>query len=181
VEKPRKHGAFPSESHVIMAVANANHDAEERTTQRVMVKKRDRGPGRIVFRADDPTLTPYAGLAISGELVRGLSLIERAEAELRAVKRARPIKQRARGLSAGQLAVAIAEAQIATARQLAYRFRRSHIQALERAQADAGAQLDRKLGRDACEEVTLDLDGSETVVYGTHKEGSGRSRHGHRA
>lgn len=173
--------------------------------------KGDKGPGRIVFRADDPTLTPYAGLAISGQLMRGLSLIERAEAELAQVKRARPVKQRARGLSAAQVAVAIAEAQIAgaecfediealradeagaplravartpsapTARQLSYRFRRSHIRALERAGADAGAELDERLGRDRSQAVTLDLDGSETEVYGHHKQGSGRSRHGHLA
>jgi hypothetical protein len=31
-----------------------------------------RGPGRIEFRADDPSLTPFAGLAVSGELVRSL-------------------------------------------------------------------------------------------------------------
>lgn len=211
MERPRKHGAFPSDSHVIMVVTDANHDAEEWITQRVIVRKSDRGPGRIVFRADDPTLTPFAGLVISGELVRGLGLIERADAELATVRRAAAVKQRARGLSAGQLAVAIAEAQIAgaecfediedlradeagralravagtpsapTARQLAYRFRRSHIQALERAQADAGAQLDEKLDRDPSDAVTLDLDGSESVVYGYRKQGAARSRHGHLA
>lgn len=75
----------------------------------------DRGPGRIVFRADDPALTPYAGLAISGELCRGLRLVARADAELSAVRRAAPVKQRARGLSPGQLALTIAEAQLAGA------------------------------------------------------------------
>ena len=80
-----------------------------------MSVNRDRGPGRIEFRADDPSLTPYAGLAISGELCRGLRLVELIDAELRAVKRVAPVKSRRRGLSPGGLVVAIAEAQLAGA------------------------------------------------------------------
>ena len=52
----------------------------------------DRGPGRLVFRADDPTLTPYAGLAISGELLRKLRLAELVDAELAAVARVAPVR-----------------------------------------------------------------------------------------
>ncbi len=70
------------------------------------------GPGRIVFRADDRSLTPYAGLAISGELLRGLRLVELVDAELAAVARVAPVKQRQRGLSAGALVVALAESQL---------------------------------------------------------------------
>jgi hypothetical protein len=120
----------------------------------------ERGPGRIVFGADDPSLTPYAGLAISGELARSLRLVELVDAELAAVERVAPVKQRRRGLSPGALVVAIAESQLvggdcfddvqdlradqagaplravqaipsaATARQLAYRFKPSHIRAI---------------------------------------------------
>jgi hypothetical protein len=74
----------------------------------------DRGPGRIEFRADDPSLTPYAGLAVSGELCRRLRLVELIDAEL-AAARVAPVKQRRRGLSAGEFAVAIAECQLAGA------------------------------------------------------------------
>ncbi|MCA1681089.1 MAG: IS1380 family transposase, partial [Actinobacteria bacterium] len=74
---------------------------------------------------------------------------------------------------------AVAEVPSApTARQLAYRFRPSHIRAIERAQARVGNALDRKLGRDPGEQVTFDLDATESVVYGRRKRGSGRSRSG---
>jgi hypothetical protein len=176
-----------------------------------MVVNGARGPGRIVFRADDPSLTPYAGLAISGELLRGLRLVELVDAELAAADRVAPVKQRRRGLSAGELVVALAESQLVggecfddiedlradgagaalravadtpsapTARQLAYRFKPAHIRAIERAQARVGDELDRRLGREASEEVTLDLDATESVVYGRRKQGTGRSRSGHLA
>jgi hypothetical protein len=175
-----------------------------------MSGNRDTGPGRIAFRADDPTLTPYAGLAIPGELCRRLRVLELIDAELR-VLRVAPVKQRARGLSPGQLTVAIAEAQLAgaecfddledvradragaplravgkplsapTARQLAGRFKPSHIRAIERGVARAGNDLDRRLGRDSTEDVTFDLDATETKVFGRKKRGAGRSRHGHLA
>ena len=168
------------------------------------------GPGRIEFRADDPSLTPYAGLAVSGEVCRRLRLVELVGAELQAARVA-PVKQRRRGLSPGELAVAIAEAQLAgaecfddvqdvradragaplraiarapsapTARQLAYRFRVGHIRAIERAVARCGNELDRNLGRDPSEDVTFDLDATETPVYGRRKQGTGRSRQGYLA
>jgi hypothetical protein len=167
-----------------------------------------RGPGRIEFRADDPSLTPFAGLAVSGELVRSLGLVDLIDAELAAADRVTPVKRRRRGLSAGGLAVALAESQLVggecfddcervradragallrggaparaapPARQLAYRFRAGHIRAIERAQARVGNELDRLLGRDPGEDVTFDLDGTDSVVYGTRKQGTGRSRQG---
>ena len=169
-----------------------------------------RGPGRIEFRADDPSLTPYAGLAISGEVCRGLRLVELIDAELQAA-RAAPVKARRRGLSPGGLTVAIAECQLAgaecfddiedvradlagaslravpgtpsapTARQQAYRFRVGHIRAIERAVARCGNELDRRLGRDLSEGVTFDLDATETKVFGRKKRGTGRSRYGYLA
>jgi hypothetical protein len=71
-------------------------------TQRVIAVNRARGPGRIEFRADDPTLTPYAGLAISGELCRHLRLVAVIDAELEAA-RAAPVKRRRRGSRPGSL------------------------------------------------------------------------------
>ena len=170
-----------------------------------------RGPGRIELRADDRSLTPYAGLAISGELARRLRLVELVDAELAAVTRVAAVKQRRRGRSPGELAVSIAECQLAgaecfddievvradeagaalravpripsapTARQLAGRFKATHIDAIERAAARCGNELDRQLGRDPGEAVTFDLDATETVVYGRRKRGTGRSRNGHLA
>jgi hypothetical protein len=71
------------------------------------------GPGRLVIRADDRSLTPYAGLAIVGELARRTRLVELVDAELGAVRRATAVKERRRGLSAGALVVSLAECQIA--------------------------------------------------------------------
>ncbi|HUJ82269.1 MAG TPA: transposase [Candidatus Acidoferrales bacterium] len=164
-----------------------------------------------MFVADDPTLTGHAGLAISGELLRKLRLVEVVGAELAAEDRVASIKQRRRGISAGALPVSIAECQMVggecfddmqrvrddtagallravadvpsapTARQLARKFRPAHIRAIERAVARCGNDLDRRLGRDPSEAVTFDLDALESVVYGHQKCGTGRSRCGHLA
>src|SRR5512144_1765704 len=170
---------------------------------------RDRRPGRILVRADDPSLTAYAGLAVSGELARRLGLAELIDAELAVERRARPVKRRRRGLSPGELVVSLAECQLVggsffdhiedvradragarlravagtpsapAALQNAKRFRRCHVQRIERAMARAGERLDRALGRDPGEPVTIDLDATQVTVYGRRKQGAGRSRHGH--
>lgn len=167
-----------------------------------------RGPGRLVVRADDPSLTPYAGLAVSGELARRLGLAELIDAELAVERRARAVKVRRRGLSPGQLVVSLAECQLVggsffdhiedvradqagarlrgvaampsapAALQNSKRFRRCHVQRVERAMARAGERLDRALGRDRAEAVTIDLDATQVTVYGQRKQGAGRSRHG---
>ena len=167
------------------------------------------GPGRLVFRADDRSLTPYAGLAVSGELARRLGLAELIDAELAVERRARAIKVRRRGVSPGELVVSLAECQLVggsffdhvedvradragaglravaatpsapAALQNAKRFRRCHVQRIERAMARAGERLDRALGRDPREAVTIDLDATQVTVYGQRKQGAGRSRHGH--
>jgi hypothetical protein len=54
-----------------------------------------------------------------------------------------------------------------------------HCQRVERAAARVGEHLDRSLGRDRGEPVTVDLDATEVVVYGARKRGAARSRHGH--
>ena len=168
----------------------------------------DSRPGRIEIRADDEALTPYAGLAITGQLVPALRLVALLDAELSQVRRAAPVKLRERGLSAGELVVSLAECQLvggqcfadveqlradlaggplrgvaqapsaATALQLSKRFRRSHVQAAERALARAGRALDRALGRDRAEPVTVDLDATQVEVFGRRKRGAARSRHG---
>lgn len=175
---------------------------------RVKPGKRGRRPGRILVRADDPSLTPYAGLVVSGELSRRLRLAELIDGELALERRARPVKRRRRGLTPGALVVSLAEAQLVgadffdhiedlradragaplravaatpsapTALQNAKRFRRVHVQRVERALAHAGERLDRALGRDPGEPVTIDLDATQVTVYGRRKQGAGRSRHG---
>ena len=157
----------------------------------------------------DPSLTRYAGLAVTGELSRRLRLVELIDAELAVERRARPVKVRRRGLSPGQLVVALSECQLVggeffadvaqvgddeagaglravgstpsapTALQRAKDFRRVHCQRIERAAARVGEHLDRALGRDPQEPVTVDLDATEVVVYGARKQGAARSRHGH--
>jgi hypothetical protein len=169
---------------------------------------RGRRPGRIVVRADDPSLTPYAGLAVSGELARRLRLAELIDAELAVERRARAVKVRRRGLSGGELVVSLAESQLVggeffsdvedvradragaalravaatpsapTALQNAKQFRRCHVQRIERAAARVGEHVDRALGREAGEPPTIDLDATQIEVFGAHKQGAARSRHG---
>jgi hypothetical protein len=168
-----------------------------------------RRPGRITVRADERSLTPYAGLAVSGELARRVGLAELIDGELAVERRARPVKLRRRGLSPGELVVSLAECQLVggsffdhvedvradragaglravaempsapAALQNAKRFRRCHVQRIERAIARAGQRLDRALGRDPGEPVTIDLDATQVTVYGQRKQGAARSRHGH--
>jgi hypothetical protein len=167
-----------------------------------------RSRGRIVVGDNDPSLCRYGGLAVVGELARRLRLVELIEAELRVERRARPVKVRRRGLSPGQLVVSIAESQLVggeffsdleevradeagaglrtvgqtpsapTALQRAKDFRRVHCQRVERACARVGEHLDRALGRDPQQPVTIDLDATGIEVYGRHKQGAARNRHG---
>ena len=113
---------------------------------------------------------------MTGELARRLRLVELIDAELAVERRARPVKVRRRGLSPGQLVVALAESQLVggeffsdleevradeagaglravagtpsapTALQRAKDFRRVHCQRIERAAARVGERLDRALG-----------------------------------
>ena len=68
--------------------------------------------GRIVIGESDPSLVRYAGLAVTGELAQRLRLVELVDAELSVERRARPVKVRRRGLSPGQLVVALSECQL---------------------------------------------------------------------
>jgi len=161
-----------------------------------------------VIGANDPSLVRYAGLAVSGELARRVRLVELIDAELLVERRARPVKVRRRGLSPGQLLVAIAESQLVggeffadleevradqagaglrtvgrtpsapTALQRAKDFRRVHCQRVERGCARVGERLDRALGRKASEPVTIDLDATQVEVYGRRKQGAARNRLG---
>lgn len=167
-----------------------------------------RRPGRIEVRADDPSLTGHGGLVVIGDLVHKLDLIALIDGELARERRARAVKVRRRGASPGELVVSLAECQLvggaffdhledqradtagaalrAVARvpsapaalQNAKRFRRVHCQRVERAMAAAGERLDRSLGRDLGEPVTIDLDATQITVYGRGKDGAARCRTG---
>jgi hypothetical protein len=164
----------------------------------------------MLLRADDPNVTPFAGLAIVGELARRTRLVELIDAELSVVRGVRTVKSRRRGVSPGALVVSVAECQIAgaecfddienvrverasaafravsgtpsasAARQLSRRYRRTHIRAIERAQARVADRVDREQGRGVSEDVTFDLDATETEVYGRgpRQRGAGRSHSG---
>lgn len=164
--------------------------------------------GRIVVRADDPSLTGHGGLAVIGDLESRLGLIAEIDDELGRERRARPVKVRRRGVTAGGLVMSLAECQLvggaffehlqelradeagavlravsevpspATALQLSKRFRRVHCQRIERAMSNAGQALDRALGRDVGEPVTVDLDATQVTVYGRKKDGAARCRTG---
>jgi hypothetical protein len=177
-------------------------------TQGVSVVNDRKGRGRIEVRADDPSLTAHGGLAVIGDLESRLGLIAEIDGELARERRARPVKVRRRGASPGELVFGLAECQLvggaffahlaeqradtaaaalravgevpspSAALQNAKRFRRVHCQRIERAIAAAGCRLDRMLGRDPGEPVTIDLDATQITVYGRRKEGAARCRTG---
>jgi len=164
--------------------------------------------GRIVVRADDPSLTGHGGLVVIGDLESRLGLIAEIDGELRRERRARAVKTRRRGVTPGELVLSLAECQLVggaffdhledqradkageqlravaavpsapAALQLSKRFRRVHCQRIERAMAAAGQRLDRALGRDPGEPVTIDLDATQITVYGRGKDGAARCRTG---
>jgi hypothetical protein len=160
---------------------------------------------KVEIVADDPTLTPFAGAAVVGELVRRLGLIPALDVAIDGAPRVgslHPVKQRARGLSAGEALVCVAESMLcggdsmldlerlradeaaaglravadvpaaSTACQLARRFRRTHLRAAEEAFAGVASEFDRQLQRDAGEAVTLDFDSTCVEVYGRKKPGA---------
>jgi Transposase DDE domain group 1 len=173
----------------------------------VRVNDRKRA-GRIEVRADDPSLSGHGGLVVIGDLAEKLDLIGVIDGELGRERRARPVKVRRRGASPGELVVSLAECQLVggaffdhladqradnagamlravpdvpsppAALQNAKRFRRVHCQRVERAMSQAGQRLDRALGRQPGEPVTVDLDATRITVYGRGKEGAGRCRTG---
>ena len=65
-----------------------------------------------------------------------------------------------------------------SALQRAKDFRRVHCERVERGCARVGEQLERALGRDPSEPVTIDLDATGIEGYGRLKQGAARNRHG---
>jgi Transposase DDE domain group 1 len=111
----------------------------------------------------------------------------------------KPVKQRARGCSPGEALVAVAESMLcggdsmldlervradaagaemrpvpdtpaaSTSCQLARRFRRSHLRAVEAAFAERANAVDVQLDRRVDQAVTLDFDSSQVEVYGRRR------------
>jgi hypothetical protein len=160
---------------------------------------------KLEIVADEETLTPFGGSVVVGELVRRLELIPALDAAIGHASRPggpKPVKQRERGVSAGELLVALAESLLlggdavqdiervradaagaelravaevpaaSTAAQLARRFRRTHLRAAEAAFARVANEFDCQLGREATGPVTLDFDSTQVEVYGRCKPGA---------
>lgn len=71
------------------------------------LRGRRKGHDQVRIGAPDPSLTPAAGLVVVTELVERLSVVTALDEAIG------PIKQRARGLSAGEFLTALATAQMA--------------------------------------------------------------------
>jgi Transposase DDE domain group 1 len=162
---------------------------------------------RVKIGHDDPTLTGHAGLLLTGELVRRPEVVETIE---EAVNRARPFKQRRRGLNAGELMVSLAETVMVgsdhlvhleqlrgdlagaelravaaapaptTAGQLLKRFTLGQSRAVVAAMAELGNRFDRQHELAVSAPVTLDMDGTLSEVYGRLKEVASFNREGRR-
>lgn len=169
---------------------------------------RTQRPSNVEIRADDPALTGHAGLLLTGELAARTDLVARLA---RAIDGVRLFKQRRRGSSAGELLVALAEmiavggdhlvhldelredeagAELravgetpapTTAGQLLRRLNARQCQAAVAELAKVGEEIDRQLGLTATAPVTLDLDSSDTEVYGRLKEGAAFNHRGQRS
>lgn len=159
---------------------------------------------RVHVAADDPSITPHAGLLHVGELVATTDLIGRIDQALPG------FKQRNRGLSPGAFLVSVAESVFVggdclsdlealrrdqagaelravaappaptTAGQYFRRFRLPDLWKVEGALAQAGGDLDRRTGL-APGIITLDADSTWCEVFGPGKEGTGWSYEGQRS
>lgn len=165
---------------------------------------------RVERRADDPALTPTAGLLAVAEAVRALGLVESIDAYVG------PIKARNRGLTAGEFVVALAECLLAggdfladldharadaagaacravarppastTAGSLARRFGADRLAGVEAAWAGVTGRVvaslpERRRAELRATRPTVDLDPTEVEVYGTRKDGVAYDYLGQRA
>ncbi len=165
--------------------------------------------GAVEVHADDPSLTPAAGLLLVAETCRVLDVAGVID------RRVGPFKQRNRGAGAGALLVGLAECMLAggdfftdleavradvagaelravagipesTARGLAARFDDGHLAGLRAAQGEliraVVAALPRPRRRELLRErPTIDLDPTDVEVYGKTKQRVGWTYAGIRA
>ncbi|MBA2637971.1 MAG: IS1380 family transposase [Solirubrobacterales bacterium] len=87
----------------------------QRRARRVSKGDRFGQAPRIEVVADDPSLTPFGGSAVVGELVRRLELVPALDRAIECAPKVGglgPVKRRARGCSPGQLLVAVADSML---------------------------------------------------------------------
>ncbi len=156
-------------------------------------------PSNVQVRADEESLTGHAGLLLVSELVQKMGVVPKLDEAIDEVRR---FKQRRRGLTGGELLMSVAEsiliggdhlahleelrqdkagaelravAQVpapTTAGQLLPGFSEEQCRAVVAALAEVGNQFDRQMGLPVGAPVTLDLDPTDTEVYGRRKEGA---------
>jgi hypothetical protein len=165
-------------------------------------------PSNVEIRADDPALTGYAGLLLTGELAARTGLVARLD---RVIDGVRPFERRRRGSSGGELVVALAEMMAVggdhlvqldelredeagaelravtevvaptTAGQLMRRLNARQREVTVAELAKIAEEVDGELGLTASGPVTLDLDSSDTEVYGRLKQGAAFNHRGQRS
>jgi Transposase DDE domain group 1 len=165
-------------------------------------------PSNVEIRADDRTLTGHAGLLLTGELAARTDLVARLD---RVIDGIRPFKRRRRGRTGGELLVSLAEMMAVggdhlvhldelredeaggelhavgevvaptTAGQLMRRLNARQCQAAVAELAKIAEEVDGELGLTASGPVTLDLDSSDTEVYGRLKRGAAFNHRGQRS
>jgi hypothetical protein len=171
-------------------------EAKRKRRARRVARGRFDQASRVEIVADERSLTPFGGCVVVGELARRLELIPALDRAIETAPRVgglRPVKERARGCSAGQLLVVVAESMLcggdsmfdlerlradeagaelravaevpaaSTACQLARRYRRLHLRAAEAAFAACANSFDTQLGRDPVGEAVT-LDFDSTTV-----------------
>jgi hypothetical protein len=175
---------------------SVSSEAKRKRRARRVARGRFDQASRVEIVADERSLTPFGGCVVVGELARRLELIPALDRAIETAPRVgglRPVKERARGCSAGQLLVVVAESMLcggdsmfdlerlradeagaelravaevpaaSTACQLARRYRRLHLRAAEAAFAACANSFDTQLGRDPVGEAVT-LDFDSTTV-----------------
>ena len=165
-------------------------------------------PSNVEIRADDHALTGHAGLLLTGELATRTDLVARLD---RVIDGVRPFKRRRRGRSGGELLVSLAEMMAVggdhlvhldelredeaggelravaevmaptTAGQLMRRLNARQCQAAVAELVKVAEEVDGELGLTASGPVTLDLDSTDTEVYGRLKQGAAFNHRGQRS
>ena len=182
---------------------HTSHSPNPEDTRQV---HRSRRPSNVEIQTTDSSLTGHAGLLLTGELAARTGLVTRLDRVIDAV---RPFKQRRRGHGAGELLISLAEmiasggdhlahlevlrgddagAELravpahlpaTTAGQLMRRLNGRQCDAAVAEVARMGVEVDRQLGLGTAA-VTLDLDSTDTEVYGRQKQGAAFNHLGQR-
>jgi hypothetical protein len=139
----------------------------KRVRRRKPARKRARR--RVRIGAPDPSLTATSGVAAVAEFVEKLDVVGTFDRGIGA------IKQRARGASAGELLVGLAQSQLLGGDALVAEAANAAVvtRAYRLLPADRRAKLERS--------ITIDMDSTDVEVYGSRKEGVAYNYAGQRA